>query len=81
MVASAGFGVRQLAAAFLQASLLAEVPPYVEMTARKLAGDKAAASCRTPKPGLKKTKRPTRVWSRSSSPFQTREAARFLKSP
>jgi hypothetical protein len=30
-------------------SLLAGVPPYAEMTASKLTGDKAAASCRTPK--------------------------------
>ncbi|MGB9486145.1 MAG: hypothetical protein WCD04_08575, partial [Terriglobia bacterium] len=30
-------------------SLLAGVPPYAEMTASKLRGDKAAASCRTPK--------------------------------
>jgi hypothetical protein len=29
--------------------LLAGVPPYAEMTASKLADDKAAASCRTPK--------------------------------
>jgi len=49
IAANEGFGVRQLAAAFLPASLLAGVPPYAEMTASKLADDKAAASCRTPK--------------------------------
>ncbi|MGA2476669.1 MAG: hypothetical protein ABSF73_08625 [Terriglobia bacterium] len=41
--------MRQLAAAFLQASLLAGIAPQAKITASKLAGDKAAASCRTPK--------------------------------
>jgi hypothetical protein len=52
IAANQGFGVRQLAAAFLPASLLAGVPPYAEMTASKLAGDKAAVrqlTDRTPK--------------------------------
>ena len=57
MAALGGFGVRQLAAAFLQASLLAGRRPEAGMTASKLAADKAAASCRTPKeePGARRT--------------------------
>ena len=35
--------MRQLAAAFLQASLLAGIAPQAKITASKLAGDKAAA--------------------------------------
>ena len=43
------FGVRQLAAAFLPASLLAGISTRTRFAASKLAGEKAAASCRTPK--------------------------------
>ncbi|MGO8731884.1 MAG: hypothetical protein ACLQVM_03715, partial [Terriglobia bacterium] len=43
------FGVRQLAAALPQASLLAGNCARVRNAASKLAGRKAAASCRTPK--------------------------------
>ena len=43
------FGVRQLVAAFLPASLLAGFRTYAQFPAGKLAGEKAAASCRTPK--------------------------------
>jgi len=43
------FWRRQLAAAFLQASLLAGFAPQTKIAASKLAGDKAAASCRAPK--------------------------------
>jgi hypothetical protein len=48
IAANQGFGVRQLAAAFLPASLLAGVPPYAEMTASKLAGVRQLTD-RTPK--------------------------------
>jgi hypothetical protein len=41
--------VRQLAAAFSQASLLAGMTAHAEMAESKLAGPKAAASRRTPK--------------------------------
>jgi hypothetical protein len=47
-----GFGVRQLAAALLQASLLAARDWQfcrLKGSAGKLAPEKAAASCRTPK--------------------------------
>ena len=46
---SARFGVRQLAAAFLPASLLAAFRTRAQLPASKLACGKAAASCRTPK--------------------------------
>jgi len=41
--------VRQLAAAFFQASLLAALPLQLGTAASQLAAAKAAASCRTPK--------------------------------
>jgi hypothetical protein len=43
------FGVRQLAAAFLPASLFAAISTRAQIPASKLAQAKAAASCRTPK--------------------------------
>jgi len=43
------FGVRQLAAAFLPASSLAGLSHRAQFPTSKLAGTKAAASCRTPK--------------------------------
>lgn len=43
------FGVRQLVAAFLPASLLVGFRTRAQFPASKLAGEKATASCRTPK--------------------------------
>jgi len=45
----ASYGVRQLAAAFFQAGLLAALPLQLGTAASKLAAAKAAACCRTPK--------------------------------
>jgi hypothetical protein len=49
IAANEGFGVRQLAAAVSPASLLAVISAQGSIPASKLAGKKAAASCRTPK--------------------------------
>jgi hypothetical protein len=48
-----GFGVRQLAAAFFQARLLAGVVPAPSSPRASSRRGKAAASCRTPKPHSK----------------------------
>lgn len=51
LVGAERFGVRQLVAAFLQASLLAGMAPWGGDDREQARGDKAAASCRSPKHG------------------------------
>ena len=69
-----GFGVRQLAAAFLPASLLVGFRTRAQFLASKLAGEKAAASCRTPK--LRTPKQA--VWSTGNGNSRSGSVVRVL---
>jgi len=69
-----GFGVRQLAAAFLPTSLLAGFRTRTQFPASKLAGAKAAASCRTPK--LRTPKQA--AWSTGNGNIRSGSAVRVL---
>jgi hypothetical protein len=63
------FGVRQLAAALSPASLLAAILVWGAIPASKLAGKKAAASCRTPRSQLNGYRPQSRTVSYIASTF------------